>query len=232
MYEPLDNCILYNDDCLKVMKRDLSYHYVITSPPDFDEIGENPDESRAKWERLMYDTFSMINPINNVVTIILRDRKSGGKVVKKHSFITDTMEELGWIHKSQRIWVRSMNANLYRFNYSFILTFKRPGKQFSREGFSDLSIPDVLEHFIKPIGGYVDNYPTDLVSNFLDVYTNPGETVFDPFMGSGSTAVSCIYSDRKWVGAEIVPEVYQLAVNRLNTIYDERNTEYVGLKFE
>ena len=76
MYEPLDNCILYNDDCLKIMKKDLSYHYVITSPPDFNEIGENPDESMAKWERLMYDAFSMINPINNVATIILRDRKS------------------------------------------------------------------------------------------------------------------------------------------------------------
>ena len=229
MYAPLDNCILYNTDCLEVLKWNLNYHYVITSPPDFDEIGENPDESVKKWESLMRDTFSQVN---NVITIVLRDRKSGGKVVKKHTFITNLMEELGWIHKSQRIWVRSMNANLYRFNYSFILTFKRPGKQFSREGFSDLSIPDVLEHIVKPIGTYTDNYPTDLISQFLDVYTNPNEIVFDPFMGSGSTAAACIYSDRKWIGTEIVPEVYQLAVNRLEKIYDERSVGYVGLKFE
>jgi hypothetical protein len=85
MYEPLDNCILYNEDCLKTLDRDLQYHYVITSPPDFDEIGENPDETMRKWENLMYDTFSKLKPINNVVTIVLRDRKSGGKIIKKHT---------------------------------------------------------------------------------------------------------------------------------------------------
>lgn len=231
MFAPTDNCTLYNEDCLETLNRGLQYNYVITSPPDFDEIGENPDESRRKWENLMYNTFSKLNPINNVVTIVLRDRKSGGKVVKKHTFITDTMEELGWIHKSQKIWVRSKNANLYRFNYSFVLTFKKPGKQFSREGFSDLAIPDVLEYEVRPYKGYVDNYPIGLLNEFIDVYTNPDESIFDPFMGSGSTAEACIFSGRNWAGSEIVPEIYELATNRLSTIYDERNNEYVGLKF-
>jgi len=232
MYMPTDNCVLYNEDCLDTLDRGLQYHYVITSPPDFDEIGENPDESRAKWERLMYDTFSKLNPINNVVTIILRDRKSGGKVIKKHNFIIDTMEELHWIHKSQKIWVRSKLANLYRFNYSFILTFKKPGKQFSRPGFSDMSIPDVIETEVKAYKAYVDNFPTGLLSQFIDVYTNPGEMIFDPFMGSGSTAEACIHAHRNWAGAEIVTDVYDLAVNRLSTAYDERSNLYVGLKFE
>ncbi|NBP01214.1 MAG: site-specific DNA-methyltransferase [Proteobacteria bacterium] len=231
MFAPTDNCVLYNENCLETLNRGLQYHYVITSPPDFDEIGENPDESKKKWENLMYETFSKLNPINNVVTIVLRDRKSGGKIVKKHTFITNTMEELGWIHKSQKIWVRSKNANLYRFNYSFVLTFKRPGKQFSREGFSELSIPDVIEHEVKPYKTYVDNYPIGLLNDFIDVYTNPGDLIFDPFMGSGSTAEACIYANRNWAGSEIVPEIYELATNRLSTIYDERDKGYVGLNF-
>lgn len=231
MYAPTDNCTLFNEDCLETLQRGLQYHYVITSPPDFDEIGENPDESKVKWEKLMRDTFSTLNPINNVVTIILRDRKSGGKIVKKHTFITNLMEELGWVHKSQKIWVRSKNANLYRFNYSFILTFKKPGKQFSRDGFSDLSIPDVIEHDVRPYKSYVDNFPVGLLNDFIDVYTNPGELILDPFMGSGSTAEACIYSSRNWAGSEIVQEVYDLAVNRLSTIYDERDNGYVGLNF-
>lgn len=232
MFAPMDECVLYNEDCLKTLDRGLQYHYVITSPPDFDEIGENPDETMRKWENLMYDTFSKLKPINNVVTIVLRDRKSGGKIIKKHTFVTQTMEELGWVHKSQKIWVRAKTANLYRFNYSFVLTFKRPGKQFSRDDFSDLSIPDVLEHPIKPYKSYVDNYPIGLLNHFIDAYTNPGELIFDPFMGSGSTAEACVYANRKWSGAEIVPETFELARNRLSTIYDERNNGYVGLKFE
>lgn len=231
MFAPADNCTLFNEDCLDTLKRGIQYHYVITSPPDFDEIGENPNESKVKWERLMYDTFSLLNPINNVVTIILRDRKSGGKIVKKHNFIIDTMEELGWVHKSQKIWVRSKLANLYRFNYSFILTFKKPGKQFSRENFSDLSIPDVIETEVKPYKAYIDNFPTGLLTQFIDCYTNPGELILDPFMGSGSTAEACVYTNRNWTGAEIVSEIYDLAVNRLTTIYDERNSGYVGLNF-
>jgi hypothetical protein len=231
MYTPTDNCTLFNENCLETLKKGLQYHYVITSPPDFDEIGENPDDSKEKWEKLMHDTFSMLNPINNVVTIILRDRKSGGTVIKKHNFIINMMEELGWVHKSQKIWVRSKLANLYRFNYSFILTFKRPGKQFSRAGFSDISIPDVIETEVKPYKAYVDNFPPGLLSAFIDVYTNPGEMIFDPFMGSGSTAEACIYANRNWSGSEIVSNVYDLAVNRLSTIYDERNNLYVGLNF-
>jgi len=220
MYTLDNDSVLYNENCLETLKRNLTYHYVITSPPDFDEIGENPDESVNQWQQLMCDTFSQINPINNVVTIILRDRKSGGKVIKKHTYITQMMEELGWIHKSQRIWVRSTSANLYRFNYSFILTFKKPGKQFARKNFSDMSIPDVIMEEIKPYQNYVDNYPTELINRFIDVYTNPGEFVFDPFMGSGSTAEACVKNERKWSGSEIVPEVYELAINRLSTVYD------------
>ena len=222
MYTLDNDSVLYNENCLETLKRNLTYHYVITSPPDFDEIGENPDESVNEWQQLMRDTFSQINPINNVTTIILRDRKSGGKIIKKHTFITQMMEELGWIHKSQKIWVRSTAANLYRFNYSFILTFKKPGKQFTRKNFSEMSIPDVLIHEVKPYKEYVDNYPTELISKFIDVYTNPGELILDPFMGSGSTAEACMRNERKWAGSEIVPEVYELAINRLSTIYDTK----------
>ena len=40
MFAPVDECVLYNEDCLETLDRGLQYHYVITSPPDFDEIGE------------------------------------------------------------------------------------------------------------------------------------------------------------------------------------------------
>lgn len=221
MYAPTDSCTLYNEDCQETLKRGFPYHYVITSPPDFAEIGEDPAKSKEKWSSLMKNTFSNIDPINKVVTIILRDRKVKGTIFRKHTYMTELMESMGWILKSQRIWVRSEAANLYRFNYSFILTFKKPGKQFSRENVSEFSIPDVIQKDTKPIKGYVDNFPTELLKDFIDAYTNPGELIFDPFMGSGSTAEACVYANRNWSGAEIVPEVYDIAVNRLTTIYDD-----------
>lgn len=223
-YTPVESCTLYNENCLDTLKRGISYDFVITSPPDFDEIGENPAKSKELWENLMKDAFSTINPTNNVVTVILRDRKSDGTVVRKHQFITNLLESLGWKLKTQKIWVRSYSVNLYRFNYSFILTFKRSGKQFKKEKgeFNEQKIPDVIFNEVKPIEGYVDNYPIELLCPFVKAYTDENQTVFDPFMGSGSTAEICIKQNRHWIGSELVTNVYDIAVNRLSAIYDER----------
>jgi len=42
-----------------------------------------------------------------------------------------------------------------------------------------------------------------------------GGTVLDPFMGSGSTAIACIRSGRKFVGIERDPAHYQTALERI-----------------
>ena len=209
------NWEIYNENCLDTLKRDIEYNYVITSPPDFDEIGENPDKSTDTWTSLMENSLGKLNPKNGVVTVILRDRKSGGTVIRKHQMIIDIMEKSGWEFKSQKIWVRSYNVNLYRFNYSFILTFKKPGPQFKREKGepTEHKIPDVFKVDIQPIEGYVDNYPRELLYPFIEAYTNPNEIVFDPFVGVGSTALACLDKNRKCVGSEIVKSVYDIAQN-------------------
>ena len=204
---------IYNENCLDTLKRGLEYDYVITSPPDFDEIGENPDKSTETWTSLMENSLGKLNPKNGVVTIILRDRKSGGTVIRKHQMIIDIMEKAGWEFKSQKIWVRSYNVNLYRFNYSFILTFKKPGPQFKRTKGepTEHKIPDVFNIGVEPIEGYVDNYPRNLLYPFIEAYTNPDQVIFDPFIGVGSTALASLDKNRKCVGSEIVKSVHEIA---------------------
>lgn len=46
-------------------------------------------------------------------------------------------------------------------------------------------------------------------------YSNAGDTVFDPFMGSASTAVACARTGRRFVGCERDPENFERAVERL-----------------
>lgn len=43
----------------------------------------------------------------------------------------------------------------------------------------------------------------------------PGGVVFDPFMGSASTAIACIRTGRKFVGVELSSEYYDIAENRI-----------------
>lgn len=60
--------------------------------------------------------------------------------------------------------------------------------------------------------------PLDLVARHILHSTQPGDLVFDPFIGSGTTAVACKEHNRKYLGFEINPDYYKIAVDRVNGI--------------
>ena len=65
--------------------------------------------------------------------------------------------------------------------------------------------------------------------------TIPGEVILDPFMGSGTTGVACVMSGRPFVGVEIDPNFFQLAVQRIEEAHAARGevqrTKRRGLVF-
>lgn len=52
--------------------------------------------------------------------------------------------------------------------------------------------------------------PEQLAHDHIITWTNPGDIVMDPFMGSGTTARMSIVTERKYIGFEIDPTYYQL----------------------
>ena len=58
-------------------------------------------------------------------------------------------------------------------------------------------------------------FPEKLASDHIQSWSNPGDLVYDPFMGSGTTAKCCIIHNRKWIGSEISKEYCQVANDRL-----------------
>lgn len=58
--------------------------------------------------------------------------------------------------------------------------------------------------------------PIAIIDPVLRFSTNAGSVVFDPFMGSGSVGVSAIQSGRKFVGVEINPKYFDIAVRRIS----------------
>jgi len=67
-------------------------------------------------------------------------------------------------------------------------------------------------------------FPTDLVDRMVLGFTNAGEVVFDPFVGSGTTFESCIKHKRFCVGFEIKPEYCEIAKNRIKSIHSQQLT--------
>jgi site-specific DNA-methyltransferase (adenine-specific) len=57
--------------------------------------------------------------------------------------------------------------------------------------------------------------PVDLCKYLVLTYTNPGDLVLDNCMGSGTTGVACIQTERRFIGIEINPEYFTIAENRI-----------------
>jgi DNA modification methylase len=51
---------------------------------------------------------------------------------------------------------------------------------------------------------------------FIRTLTHEGETVFDPFMGSGSTGAAAVRMNRSFIGAEIDEGYFAMAEKRIN----------------
>ena len=57
--------------------------------------------------------------------------------------------------------------------------------------------------------------PLALMRWCIEMLTSPGATVFDPFMGSGTTGVACVQTGRNFIGIEIDPTYYAIAEKRI-----------------
>lgn len=57
--------------------------------------------------------------------------------------------------------------------------------------------------------------PVDLLEWLIRYYSNEGDTILDPTMGSGSTGVACKNLNRKFIGIEMDKTIYSAAVDRI-----------------
>ena len=67
----------------------------------------------------------------------------------------------------------------------------------------------------KTFGKHPTQKPVDLLNRIIMASTNEGDVVLDPFLGSGTTAVSCALNNRKYIGIEKEKEYFELAKKRV-----------------
>lgn len=56
----------------------------------------------------------------------------------------------------------------------------------------------------------------EMIKWFLEISSNEGDLVLDPFMGSGSTALACINTNRNYIGFELEEKYYNISIERIN----------------
>ena len=69
--------------------------------------------------------------------------------------------------------------------------------------------------------------PLNVIQNFVINSSLEGDTVLDPFTGSGTTAIACMNTNRNFLGCEINEKYYQTALNRINEtkVYKEEHLD-------
>jgi len=107
----------------------------------------------------------------------------------------------------------------YRRSYETVLVGEVPGaacrwfdethavENIIRPGTAPKIIPSAEQHPTEK--------PWQLAAHFIALHTQPGDTVLDPFCGSGSTGVACMILGRNFVGIELAPQYAEMARARI-----------------
>ena len=71
--------------------------------------------------------------------------------------------------------------------------------------------------------------PLQIISQFVEISSNRGDVVLDPFMGSGTTGVACQQLGRNFIGYEISPDYFKIAEKRIKEAETQRKlNEFKG----
>lgn len=139
---------------------------------------------------------------------------------------------------------------ILKINYEFILIFKKqgkapiPDKDLKKQ--SAMTIDEWNEYFSGHWNfsgarqdGHIAMFPEELPARLIKMFAFVGDTVLDPFWGSGTTSLAAINLDRSSIGYEINPEFIEigkskLSVNDLNlyNINCEFMTDHLTMNFE
>ena len=89
--------------------------------------------------------------------------------------------------------------------------------------------PKSVIRFKRETGLHPTQKPVELCEYLIKTYTNEGETVLDNCMGSGTTAIACINTNRNYIGFEIDPDYCEAAQERIR-IHMQQQTMFEPLK--
>lgn len=184
-------------DCLEAMKgiNSKSIDMIFTSPPFKEE-----DVEGNYWEK--YDKwFSEMNRICKKVIIIIHSATKLNYLIKNYP------------PKRIMIWGKGYSQCAYRFNPILLYQMSddcKINKYIWADVFGVQSVQSKKKEH-----KYQD--PLILYKTIIKMFKDC-ETVLDPFLGSGTTAVACKELGRRYIGIEMNPEYCEIARNHIKAI--------------
>lgn len=222
-----DHVTLYHGDCRQVMQEfpDMSMDAVITDPPYTERTHAKARAKHGTRKNLTItngiEDFSAITDEQLSEILAECGRISEGWVIATldyhHAFTFDKMPPPGM--KSQRVgvWVKTnptpqLTGDRPAQGWEAIAYLHRSDKRSTWNGHG-LHGNYVLK--IDGQAGHPTAKPLPMLQDMVRKFTNPGDTVFDPFAGSGTTLRAALDEGRHAVGVELEERYCEIIANRL-----------------
>lgn len=222
----MSNYKLYQGDCLEVMKNieDGSVDLVVTDPPyEITTTGagiyKQADKQYVKELNGMKDGFS-----EEVLDELCRVMKkiniyffcSQKQIIPLLDYFAKKKKcnwnILSW-HKTNPV---PACGNKYLTDTEFILFFREKGvKVYGSFDTKRTWYATPLNQSDKKKYGHPTVKPLSILENLVMNSSQEGNIIFDPFMGSGSTGVACLNTNRKFIGIELDEGYFNIAQNRI-----------------
>jgi len=237
---------IHNENCLDTLAKipDAFIDLVVTSPP-YDNLRTYNGYS-FDFDSVATELARTLKPGGVIVWVVgdavLKGSESGSSFRQALKFIElglnlhDTMI----FEKNSPAYPAQASGNRYTqiFEYMFILSKGKPktanlicDKPNKWAGFKDFSgklknpVPDFsprnnIWRVVTSFNGvkHPAPFPESLAADHITTWSNEGELVYDPFMGSGTTAKMAILNGRNFIGSEISAEYVAIAEQRIKNL--------------
>jgi len=238
---------IYNEDCLETMSRmdDGLVDLVVTSPP-YDNLRKYNGYS-FDFPQIAKELHRVTKPDGIVVWVVgdatIKGSETGSSFRQALHFMDlgfklhDTMI----YEKNSPAYPASKTSNRYTQIFEFMFVFAK-GKVKSQliidkpnkwAGFKDFSgklknpVPDFsprnnIWKFTTSFNGvkHPAPFPEKLATDHIRSWSAGGGLVYDPFMGSGTTAVAALKLGRSYIGSEISSEYCEIINKRIEGLND------------
>ena len=229
--ENIGDCVLYHGNCLDVLPLIESADHVISDPP-------YEKEAHRKDRRVMRKdgpvatalTFDAMNEdLRQSVCSLSAEIINGWFIAfcqaEGVSYWRDCIETAGMRYKAPMIWVKP--DGMPQFNGQGPgMGYESMVAAWAGKGHSKWNGGGRHGVFNVPKGEGVPaehqtQKPVRLMRQLVDLFTNSGDTVLDPFSGSGTTGVACVQLGRKFIGCELDPKYFDVMCRRIEEAYKQ-----------
>ena len=221
-----------------------SIHLMITSPPYNVSKEYDQDLSLKDYLKLLENSFKetyrvLINGGRACINVANLGRKP---YIPLSDYISKIMINLGFNMRGEIIWNKAASASpstawgswqsaanpILRDIHEYILVFSKGDYKREKVNKENTISKEQFMEWTKSIWtmnaesarriGHPAPFPEELPNRLIQLYSFKKDIILDPFMGSGTTAISALKSERNYVGYEISKEYIQLAEKRINPI--------------